>query len=420
MVKHIFKTTLFALLNAMLLINSYAQSIEIKVKKMGVNINSTSEELYPILDIKNNILYFSRAFHPKNTGGEFSGTDIWAYDLNDTASAAKKSNLYNLNDRSNNFIVGVNAQEDILYLNQSKTAEKGFQFSKIKGKTWMKPTTIPIRNIPIEGYRGIYVSPDYEILILSMVSNEPTYQEDLFLSRKDKKGKWTSPKNLGSSINTLGKEISPYLSADKKKLFFASDGHPGHGNMDIFVSERLYDNWTVWSRPVNLGAKINSSEFEAYYTSYGDSLAYFSSNREGGLSDIFQVEITKKDLTKLRSDKITIKSDDYSIYSENAIEEMFGIPLMQELSFVENSDELEDSSKEFLYFIIENMKDNPEIGIMILADPEKDKLSSLRLVKSSMFFLKNGILSKRVTLIEQALKDNSEDKFLFYFYRLDK
>lgn len=420
MVRYRLKITSIILFIVFLSIESLAQKTEITVTRLGQNINSTAEEICPILDTKNNILYFSRAFHPKNKGGEYAGTDIWQYDLSDTASIANKSNLNNLNDQSNNFIVGINDQENILYLNQSKTAEKGFQFSKLKGYTWLKPEPISVKNISIEGYRSMYVTPDFNTIILSMISSEKSNQEDLFYCIKDEKGRWSTPINLGSSINTAGKEISPFLSEDKKKLYFASDGHPGQGGMDIFVSERLYDNWTVWSRPVNLGKEINSPHFDAYYTCYGDSIAYFSSNRLGGLSDIYQAKIAQQDLSQLASNKITINSDNYKIYDENAIQEIFGVPLTQQLSFKKESEELEDSSKEFLYFIIENMKNNPEIGIMILADPHKSSLTPIRLIKASLFFLKNGIPSKRVTLIEEELENNSEDDFLFYFYRLEE
>ncbi|MDX1371667.1 MAG: hypothetical protein R3321_04315 [Nitrososphaeraceae archaeon] len=408
---------LFVTINTL---SALAQRKDLVVNKMSDRINSDAEELYPLYYPAKNLLFFSRAFHPKNEGGKFAGTDIWSYDLNDSTEKAKNSEFKHLNNKSNNFIVGINEDQNVLYINQAKSAEKGFQFTKKINGSWIKPEGINIPGIPIEGYRGIYVSPDYSVIILSLINKDDNTQEDLYYCLKNEKGKWSKPQNLGPSINTPGKEISPFLSADKRKLYFSSNGHEGYGSMDIFMSERLYDNWEVWSRPKNLGAEINSDAFDAYYTTYGDTISFFCSNREGGLSDIYRVSMREKDIDQLASSMIRIKSDDYKIYDDNAVEELFGVSLNQNLKFKDNSEELEDSSKEFLYFIIDNMKYNPEIGIMILADKNNNKLTSMRFIKASMFFLKNGITSKRVTLIEEELENQPENEFLFYFYRLEE
>ncbi|MEI6124856.1 MAG: OmpA family protein [Bacteroidota bacterium] len=99
-------------------------------------------------------------------------------------------------------------------------------------------------------------------------------------------GIWTNPKNLGSAINSLGNEVFPALVNDTI-LLFASDGHPGFGGLDLFVSYKRDTSWTV---PKNMMKPINSS-----YDDFGillfDNLkeGYFSSDRpEGvGLDDIY-------------------------------------------------------------------------------------------------------------------------------------
>ena len=83
---------------------------------------------------------------------------------------------------------------------------------------------------------------------------------------------------MGEQINTEGYEISPFLSDDKQALFFASNGHPGYGNTDVFVSYRQDSSWTNWSNPENLGDGINSAGFDAYLTVSGDSQVFFVSN----------------------------------------------------------------------------------------------------------------------------------------------
>jgi hypothetical protein len=76
---------------------------------------------------------------------------------------------------------------------------------------------------------------------------------DLFVSRKSG-GKWTTPENLGKSINTTGNEFFPFLDSDNN-LYFSSDGLKGFGGYDLFTCKF---NGTGWDKPRNLGNRINS------------------------------------------------------------------------------------------------------------------------------------------------------------------
>lgn len=95
-------------------------------------------------------------------------------------------------------------------------------------------------------------------------------------------GVWTTPVNLGSTLNTFGNEVFPTLVNDSL-LYFASDGHPGYGGLDIFVSRNINGEWSV---PVNLYAPINSS-FDDFSIAVNKdfSSGFFSSNRPGGLGN---------------------------------------------------------------------------------------------------------------------------------------
>ncbi len=115
---------------------------------------------------------------------------------------------------------------------------------------------------------------------------------DLYVCLKEHV-KWSAPRNLGKSINTPGEETSPFLSADGKTLYFSTNGRPGYGDQDIFVSQRQSEGWTDWSKPVNLGAGINSPYFDAYYTMPASGeYAYFVSYDKGfGKADIFRIKL---------------------------------------------------------------------------------------------------------------------------------
>jgi len=92
-------------------------------------------------------------------------------------------------------------------------------------------------------------------------------------------GSWTSPVNLGNVINTTENEMFPYVSGDGT-LYFASEGHPGYGALDIFSSKAIDGKW---STPLNLKSPINSS-FDDFALAFvpGTKNGFFSSNRPGG------------------------------------------------------------------------------------------------------------------------------------------
>jgi outer membrane protein OmpA-like peptidoglycan-associated protein len=106
---------------------------------------------------------------------------------------------------------------------------------------------------------------------------------DLYYSRR-KEGFWTDPVNLGEVINTSGNESFPYITSSGD-LLFSSDGHPGLGGKDIFVT-RLVDS--VWLEPIPISSPVNS-EYDDFGIVSDDRIGegYFSSNRDGSF-DIFR------------------------------------------------------------------------------------------------------------------------------------
>jgi outer membrane protein OmpA-like peptidoglycan-associated protein len=94
-------------------------------------------------------------------------------------------------------------------------------------------------------------------------------------------GIFTIPVNLGPAINTPMDETAPFIHADGKTLYFASDGHPGLGGKDLFYSTLLKDG--NWSEPTNLGYPINTYADEInILISASGTTAYFSSDIDGG------------------------------------------------------------------------------------------------------------------------------------------
>jgi outer membrane protein OmpA-like peptidoglycan-associated protein len=108
----------------------------------------------------------------------------------------------------------------------------------------------------------------------------------------ERKGEeWGPPVNLGDSLNTPGLEQSPFIHPDQQSLYFSSNGWPGMGQGDLFLSR--YDRTLGWSEPENLGYPINTFHDEiGLSVNARGNRAYFASDRgEGTDTDIFSFEM---------------------------------------------------------------------------------------------------------------------------------
>ncbi|HEX8060763.1 MAG TPA: hypothetical protein VF473_07495 [Cyclobacteriaceae bacterium] len=279
-------------------VSAFAQDLQFEsLNKLPVSINTNCDEIMPLGSVDGRTLYFARVACSSNDGGVEGGSDIWISEYNKQSKewGRPKNAGSVLNDRGNNAIVGMSADGKSVYLVKTSPGRriKGVYVSKkITGGKWSPPELEAIPFLETQEYFGIYVAPDLKTVVASMKRDDGTGEEDLYVSRKSA-GAWSQPQNLGTIINTIGFEISPFLSADGKRLFFSSNGHRGLGGADIFYSDRLDDTWTKWSEPVNLGDKINTEGFDAYF-SMSDSVIWFTSSN-GSNSDIYRAKIKGKE-----------------------------------------------------------------------------------------------------------------------------
>lgn len=124
------------------------------------------------------------------------------------------------------------------------------------------------------------------IIFAKEVGSKKEPNLDLYESFKDpQSGKWSKPSVFANNINSEYNEDSPFLSADEKTLYFASDGHETMGGYDIFKCE-YNESTNQWSEPVNLGFPINSPDDEIHFKLNPDQRSgYFTSNRLNTFGD---------------------------------------------------------------------------------------------------------------------------------------
>lgn len=97
------------------------------------------------------------------------------------------------------------------------------------------------------------------------------------------KGKWTTPKNLGKPVNTLGNELTPFFDSDSSRLYFSSDWHYNLGGLDIFSTQGTFPS--SWDNVVNMGIPYNSPLNDLYYVHGNESEGFLTSSREGSKTE---------------------------------------------------------------------------------------------------------------------------------------
>jgi hypothetical protein len=365
-------------------------------EKLPANVNTDYEEASPLLAPDGKTLYFSRILYPDNEGGKFSGSDIWvSAQSNDAWSKAYSPRL---NDRGNNAVIGVNSDGETIYvLNTTGSGRpSGIYFSKKKGDTFSRPELIPIEGLDPSGFLGFYVSPDFEVIFISMKAGDSRGEEDLYVTVRNSAGQWTVPKNLGSSINTPGFEISPFLSPDKKRLYFSSNGHKGLGDADVFYCDRLYNAWDTWSAPRNLGEKLNSKNFDAYFSIYGDTIAYFSSNRGGRFSDIYKVKVVP-------GNEVLAFGQRYLTSDE--LGKMLGANVSRRIAFDGKSVSLTPAQKELIFYIANKLADYRDVNFHIsVIDENSPELRAKRIEAIATQLRESGIDNVRLLLTNSGNK----------------
>ena len=164
---------------------------------------------------------------------------------------------------------------------------------------WSVPKPIRIKGLNVSGVATDYsFGPDQRTLIMSVTRDSTLGGRDLYVCFLDENaGTWTVPLWLGVNINSSDNEVTPYLAADNKTLYFSSDRAGGIGSLDVYRSTRLDDSWQKWSKPENIGASINRIGRTSYYTEdAGGKYCYFVWRANiSSQSDIFRAPAPKRE-----------------------------------------------------------------------------------------------------------------------------
>jgi hypothetical protein len=282
-----------------------ADNIETAVvaEPLSGTVNTKSLEFGATLTKDGQRLYFSRQGYARNLGG-VNDEDIWFSEFSDETQNWKEAKNIGppLNNVGPNFVVGVGWDGDTLLLGnvyrKGGKMKAGLSVSVKQGDTWTFPKQVTIKNdYNMSERTGFDLSSDRKVLIIAQRKVDSNGGLDLYVSFRDTNSRnpyaGKESINMGPVLNSVGDETSPFLAYDNRTLYFSSNGHNGYGNHDIFVSYRLDDTWTNWSKPENLGSGVNTLYDDTHFGFTPRSrYAYYSRGLTADNSDIYRVDMT--------------------------------------------------------------------------------------------------------------------------------
>jgi outer membrane protein OmpA-like peptidoglycan-associated protein len=302
------------------------------IEPLPQTVNSAYDEIFPVISPDGKTLYFDRKNHPENTQGKYVNDDIWVTHLNNGEWGIAQKMPQPLNNGNHNYVCSVTPDGNALLLGNvyeaNGGASGGVSITYKDSGQWSFPQPLEIKDYQnLNEYSEFSLSNNRKILVMAIETEASYGDRDIYVCFANEQGVWSKPLNLGNQINTAATELTPFLAADNRTLYFSSAGFSGFGNTDMFVSKRLDDSWTNWSVPLNMGPLLNSPDWDISYTvDAAGEFAYFVSyaNANNNSADIFRVKLP-----------IQARPDPVVLLSGNVFDALSQKPLKAEILFRE-------------------------------------------------------------------------------------
>ncbi len=269
--------------------------VKITFKNLGPNINSSQNDYNPFVPADESFLIYTSNKSFDSDYGVFVSNIYTSYPTDSGwtfAKPAKKVNtydnevLYSISPDGKNVLIGQGLDDamDIVHVLH-------------KGKSFKPDELNPIFGYVNSKYleTGATITNDKKTIYFSSTREGGKGGSDIYMMKLQPNNEWSKPLNI-TELNTPYDDILPNLSADEKKLYFASQGHNSMGGFDIFVSTWDEEN-NKWGSPVNLGYPINTVKDNMTICFPNDKKhAYISAIRKGGEGGLDIYRITFNDV----------------------------------------------------------------------------------------------------------------------------
>lgn len=263
---------------------------------LGDKINSPLPEYFPSISVDGSTFLYTRRLNSKMTYTGFN-EDFYVSKF-DGKNWRQSINVKPINSLANEGAPSLSANGRFLIFTACDDPIDGYGgdrnghgscdlfYTYNVGDNWTKPKNLGVKINSRNWETQPSFSADGKTLyFIRGLGRGNSRQQDIWTSQLTKEGVWTDPVRLSKTINTSGIEESVFIHPDGKTLYFSSNGHPGMGGLDLFMSQK--DEKGVWSKPKNLGYPINTFNDEnSLLVSADGNLAYFASDRDGGFGGL--------------------------------------------------------------------------------------------------------------------------------------
>jgi outer membrane protein OmpA-like peptidoglycan-associated protein/Tfp pilus assembly protein PilF len=280
-------------------IEAVKKPVYFKPSNLGLEINTKEQEYLPVVTADEETLIFTRQanrnedfFKSTKQNGKWGNATYLSKNINtdgynEGAQCISPDGMYL-------FFTGCNRPDGL--------GRCDIYVCRREGKDWSKPFNVgaPINSPGWESQPSL--SADGRTLYFVSTRPGGIGGYDLWRTELKVDGAWSDPENMGPNINTTYDEQSPFIHPDDQTFYFSSNGWPGLGNKDIFLSRK--DASGNWQKPENMGYPINTFKEETgLIISSNGKNAFFASDVEGGLGglDIYSFEL----IDKLRPKPVT-------------------------------------------------------------------------------------------------------------------
>ena len=298
------------LINCDFSINALEHPVPFKPVNAGAGLNSKNDEYFPSMTADEQMFLFTRNL-PTKANPYGLQEDFYVSNKTDGKWGTAFSIGNKINTERNEGAPALSADGNILFFVVSEEmsddpnghdyglGRKGYGscdifYSVKEGNEWSKPQNAGpgVNSSNWETQPSFSSDGKTLYFIRGQIRSHSIHNPDIYMSEIGSNGRFGPAVKLSDVINTPREEESVFIHPDNQTLYFSSNGHPGMGGQDIFMSRRQSNG--QWGRPMNLGYPINTSSDEnSLLVSRSGKLAYMASDRPGGFGglDIYSFEL---------------------------------------------------------------------------------------------------------------------------------
>ena len=249
-------------------------------------LSTRDPEYLPYISPDNELAFFTRRYEMKDKN-MLTPTSVEKFMIaHQTADGSYDQGVpmeppFNLSTSNNEGGASITIDNKHLYFTVNEKGNFDICYSDFVDGRWSEIRNMgPLVNDPKQWDSQPSISSDGKVLYFAS-ARDSISGVDIYKTQKDAAGNWTKAIKLGPQINTDANEKSPFLHSDSRTLYFCSDGLPGLGGYDIFMSKM--DDKGNWGKPVNIGYPINTESDEVgFFVSTDGKTGYFASNKLNG------------------------------------------------------------------------------------------------------------------------------------------